>query len=84
MPVLGRVLSIIENIEVLPQSAARVIINSRTGTIVVGQNVRVFPVAITHGSLTVTVDESLAVKLKPFGDGETVVYQKPILISSKN
>jgi len=41
--------------------AARVVINSRTGTIVVGQHVRVSPVAITHGSLTVTISESVNV-----------------------
>jgi flagellar P-ring protein FlgI len=55
-------LSLLENIDVDPAEAvAKVIINSRTGTLVVGQNVRIFPVAITHGSLTVTVNESLAV-----------------------
>ncbi|WP_053982209.1 flagellar basal body P-ring protein FlgI [Marinagarivorans algicola] len=68
-------LSLLENIEVMPaEAAAKVIINSRTGTIVVGQNVRVFPVAITHGSMTVTVDESLAVSQpNPLADGQTVV-----------
>ncbi|BCD99299.1 flagellar basal body P-ring protein FlgI [Marinagarivorans cellulosilyticus] len=68
-------LSLLENIEIVPaEAAAKVIINSRTGTIVVGQNVRVFPVAITHGSLTVTVDESLAVSQpNAFADGETAV-----------
>lgn len=68
-------LSLLENIEIMPaEGAAKVIINSRTGTIVVGQNVRVFPVAITHGSMTVTVDESLAVSQpNALGEGETVV-----------
>ena len=55
-------LSLLENIEVQPgEAAARVVINSRTGTIVVGQHVRVSPVAITHGSLTVTVNENVDV-----------------------
>ncbi|WP_370694948.1 flagellar basal body P-ring protein FlgI, partial [Klebsiella pneumoniae] len=36
---------------------AKVIINSRTGTIVIGQNVKVSPAAVTHGSLTVTITE---------------------------
>ena len=68
-------LSLLETIEVMPaDGAAKVIINSSTGTIVVGQNVRVFPVAITHGSLTVTVDESLAVSQpNALGNGDTVV-----------
>jgi flagellar P-ring protein FlgI len=68
-------IAMLENLEVTPgEEAAKVIINSRTGTIVVGKNVRVSPVAITHGSLTVTVAESLTVSQpNAFGEGETVV-----------
>ena len=68
-------LSLLENIEVTPAEAtAKIIINSRTGTIVVGEHVRVSPVAITHGSLTVTVKENLDVNQpNAFGEGETVV-----------
>jgi len=55
-------LALLENLEVEPgEVAARVVINSRTGTIVVGQHVRVEPVAITHGSLTVTINENVQV-----------------------
>lgn len=51
-------LSILENLEIDPgQAVAKVIINSRTGTIVIGQNVKVSPAAVTHGSLTVTITE---------------------------
>ncbi|MDB6049992.1 MAG: flgI [Pseudomonas sp.] len=51
-------LSMLENLEIDPgQASAKVIINSRTGTIVIGQNVRVSPAAVTHGSLTVTITE---------------------------
>lgn len=50
--------SLLEEIEVEPATpAAQVIVNSRTGTIVIGGNVRVTPAAITHGSLTVRVQE---------------------------
>jgi flagellar P-ring protein precursor FlgI len=68
-------ISMLENLEVTPgEEAAKVIINSRTGTIVVGKNVRVSPVAVTHGSLTVTVAESLTVSQpNAFGEGKTVV-----------
>lgn len=68
-------LALLENIDVKPgEEAAKVIINSRTGTIVVGQNVRVSPVAVTHGSLTVSIAESLAVSQpNAFGAGQTVV-----------
>lgn len=68
-------LSLLENIEVTPgEEPARVVINSRTGTIVVGNHVRVAPVAVTHGSLTVTISEALDVSQpNSFGDGATVV-----------
>lgn len=51
-------LSILENIEVTPDaSAARIVINSRTGTVVIGSHVRVSPAAVAHGSLVVTISE---------------------------
>jgi flagellar P-ring protein precursor FlgI len=67
--------SILENLEVKPADApARVIINSRTGTVVIGSNVRVDAAAISHGSLTVTITERPAVSQpEPFSGGETVV-----------
>lgn len=68
-------IAMLENLDVvLGEETAKVIINSRTGTIVVGKNVRVSPVAVTHGSLTVTVAESLTVSQpNAFGEGQTVV-----------
>ena len=68
-------LSILENIEINPaEDAAKVVINSRTGTIVVGQNVKVSPAAVTHGNLTVTIEENPeANQPNPFTDGETVI-----------
>lgn len=51
-------MSLIENVEVDPaRPAARVVVNSRTGTIVIGGDVRVTPAAVTHGNLTVQVKE---------------------------
>ena len=68
-------LSLLENIDVTPaEAAARVIINSRTGTIVVGEHVRISPVAITHGSLTVTVRENVTVdQPNPLTDADAIV-----------
>lgn len=68
-------ISMLENINVKPgEEVAKVIINSRTGTIVVGKNVRVSPVAVTHGSLTVSVAESLTVSQpNALAGGNTVV-----------
>ncbi len=48
----------LENLEVTPgEPPARVIVNSRTGTVVIGSNVRLGPAAVTHGSLTVAIRE---------------------------
>lgn len=65
----------LENILVDPGTApARVIVNSRTGTIVIGDQVRVMPSAVTHGSLTVTISEFLDVSQpNQFGQGDTVI-----------
>ena len=54
--------SLLENIEVEPaRPKARVVINARTGTIVIGGDVRVTPTAVTHGKLTVSIQEDTAV-----------------------
>jgi len=55
-------LSTLEQIEIEPGDApARVIVNSRTGTVVIGAHVRVMPAAVSHGSLTVTITERASV-----------------------
>lgn len=68
-------LSVLENLNVEPaKDVAKVVINSRTGTIIIGQNVRVSPVAITHGGLTVAIAEEVNVdQPNPLGEGRTVV-----------
>ncbi|WP_376747783.1 MULTISPECIES: flagellar basal body P-ring protein FlgI [Pseudomonas] len=68
-------ISILENLDIDPgQAVAKVIINSRTGTIVIGQNVKVSPAAVTHGSLTVTISEDPIVSQpNALAGGETVV-----------
>ena len=70
-------LSILENLDVDPaEEAAKVVINSRTGTIVVGQNVHVSPAAITHGNLTVTIQENPQVSQpNALSQGQSVVTQ---------
>ncbi len=51
-------MSVLEGLDIPPsREAAKIIFNARTGTIVISQNVRVRPVAISHGSLVVTVKE---------------------------
>ena len=67
--------SVLENLDIEQgRESAKVIINSRTGTIVVGQSVKVSPVAVTHGSLTVTVTEDpRVVQPGAFAGGETAI-----------
>jgi len=69
--------SALENLEVEPgEVSAKVIVNSRTGTVVIGDNVRVTPAAVSHGSLVVTISEQpfASQPVAPFSDaGETVV-----------
>jgi flagellar P-ring protein precursor FlgI len=68
-------LSTLEQIQIEPGDApARVIINSRTGTVVIGAHVRVMPAAVAHGSLSVTITERAAVSQpNEFAQGQTVV-----------
>jgi flagellar P-ring protein precursor FlgI len=68
-------LSALENLDVDPgEASARVIINSRTGTVVIGDHVRVTPAAVSHGSLTVTIKEEQKVSQPtPFSSGGTTV-----------
>jgi flagellar P-ring protein precursor FlgI len=67
-------LSTLEELEIQPgEAAARVIINSRTGTVVISSRVRVMPAAVTHGSLSVTITERTDVSQPtPLSQGTTV------------
>jgi flagellar P-ring protein precursor FlgI len=65
----------LEELEVTPLRPARVVINERTGTIVAGGDVRLAPVAVVHGGLTIVVKETPTASqpVAPFGQGTTVV-----------
>jgi flagellar P-ring protein precursor FlgI len=73
-------MSDIGHLQVVPDNPARVVINEKTGTIVAGQYVTIEPVAIAHGTITVTI-QSRPVISQPeaFSDGETVVTQESYL-----
>ncbi|TCT07929.1 flagellar basal body P-ring protein FlgI [Aquabacter spiritensis] len=73
----ARFLADIGDLGVVPDTPARVVVDQRTGTVVIGQNVQVSTVAITQGNLTVTVTETPIVSQPaPFSDGETVVVPR--------
>jgi flagellar P-ring protein precursor FlgI len=67
----------IENLDVDPANApARVVVNARTGTVVINGAVRIAPVAVTHGKMTVRVDEDPKVSQPaPFSQGKTTIQQ---------
>ena len=81
-------LSFIENLTLIPgESAARVIVNSRTGTVVIGRNVRVSAAAVAHGSLTVTIKERPAASQPsaPLSGSSTVVVPtSDVIVTEEN
>ncbi len=77
--------SVVENITVEPgEGPAKVVVNSRTGTVVIGRNVRILPAAVAHGNLVVTITEQTAVSQPgPFARAGTtaVVPQSSVDVS---
>jgi flagellar P-ring protein precursor FlgI len=66
--------TLLEGLKVTPDGIAKVVINERTGTVVMGSNVRISKIAIAHGNLSIQVNESADVSQPlPFSEGETVV-----------
>lgn len=77
----GRPVEFVAEVETLTVDAdrlQRVVINERTGTIVLGKDVRISPVAILHGALSVEVRTTFEVSQPaPFSQGETTVVSQP-------
>lgn len=66
----------VEAIEIVPDTPARIVLNERTGTIVMGDAVRVSTVAVSHGNLTVIVNRTNQISQPtPFSEGETARLQ---------
>jgi flagellar P-ring protein precursor FlgI len=67
-------LASLENLEIVPDSVAKVVLDERNGTVVMGANVRLSTVAIAHGNLMVTIKERPRISQPlPFSRGKTVV-----------
>jgi flagellar P-ring protein precursor FlgI len=74
---VARLIAEIEQLQVRPDLIARVVVDERSGTIVIGDDVRVSRVAITQGNLTVRVVETPQVSQpQPFSNGSTVVVPR--------
>ena len=64
----------VENLEINPDTPARVVVDEKTGTVVLGRDVRISHAAVAHGNLQITVQESEQVSQPgPFSQGQTVV-----------
>ena len=69
----------IENLQIQPDVTARVVVDQRSGTIVMSENVRVSRIALSKGQLTISVNEQpYAVQPNPFSEGESVVVPRTI------
>ncbi|NPD17769.1 flagellar basal body P-ring protein FlgI [Xinfangfangia sp. D13-10-4-6] len=67
----------VETLRIDPATRARVVVDQRSGTIVIGADVRISRVAVAQGNLTLRVEEyPLVVQPNPFTDGETVVVPR--------
>jgi flagellar P-ring protein FlgI len=66
--------ALIESVDVTPDNRARVIVNERTGTVVMGSEVKISTVAIAHGNLSIKISERPQVSQpQPFSQGATTV-----------
>jgi flagellar P-ring protein precursor FlgI len=70
-------MSMIENLDVIPgEAAARVVVNSRTGTVVISRNVKVSPAAVSHGTISVAIAATNEVSQpNAFSGGQTQAVQ---------
>jgi flagellar P-ring protein FlgI len=70
-------LGTIENIGVEPERRAKVVVDQRSGTIVMGEDVRISRVAVSQGNLTLRIQEQpIVVQPNPFSDGEAIVVPR--------
>ena len=78
-------LSELENINVQVDEIAKVVLNERTGTVVSGQNVKIQPVTITHGSLNITIrNYPIVSQPEAFSQGKTTVVDNLIPYASQD
>ncbi|MFN2258134.1 MAG: flagellar basal body P-ring protein FlgI, partial [Desulfuromonadaceae bacterium] len=66
-------ISTVEHIEVQPDTGARIVVSERSGTVVMGENVRLSTVAVSHANLNLVISEGMQVSQPgAFAEGETV------------
>ena len=66
--------TLVEGLNVIPDTSSKIVVNERTGTVVMGENVRISTIAIAHGNLSIEIKEQPDVSQPfPFSEGRTVV-----------
>lgn len=81
---LARLMGEIENLVIDTDTPAKVVVNERTGTIVIGADVRISEVAVSYGTLTVQVSENpTVVQPLPFSDGQTAVQPQTDIVAQQ-
>jgi flagellar P-ring protein precursor FlgI len=85
---LVQLVALVEGLDVSVDTAARVVINERTGTVTIGDNVRIAPVAIAHGSLTIEIRTEFGVSqpqpFAPEGSATVVVPQRSVDVKEQS
>lgn len=77
-------IAMVEELTIRPDAVAQVVINERTGTVVLGHDVRIATVAVAHGALTVRIQPAVEVyQPLPFSGGETVVARTPQIFAEE-
>ena len=64
----------VENLEVTPDTAAKVVVDEKTGTVVLGRDVHISRAAVAHGNLQITVRTQQVSQPGPFSQGQTVSH----------
>lgn len=80
-------LTMVENLEIKIEQPAKVVINERTGTVIIGEKVKISPVAISHGNLTIEIKTDFAVSqpapFAPKGSQTVVVPEKAVKVKEE-
>jgi flagellar P-ring protein precursor FlgI len=74
----------VESVELAPDAPARIVVNERTGTVIIAKSVRILPVAVAHAGLHITVKtEQQVSQPNPFGRGQTVVVPDTTIVAAE-
>jgi flagellar P-ring protein precursor FlgI len=78
-------LNTVLNLEIQPETFARIILDERTGTIVMGSDVRISTVAVAHGNLNIRISNNIEVSQPAsFSQGQTVVTNNPVIETAED